>query len=355
MDLPVGILEAAPIEPILSVDGTFASAARGLNLSHWPGNTTPRSLRHDLSTGCALRFALLPSAERERLAAGATAIVNNHYDTDGVLALFATRHPERALPRAERLLAAAAAGDFFRFPDWKALALDAVITGLADRELSPWRKDFERLDERARYQRCLAFLLENLPDLLDGDLTEFRELWQPVLDDARMDLDDLVRAERRDHPELDLAVWTAVPGSRSSRPGSTGVFDPGRHALFGATNADRTLAAGPGPDGTTYRLVFSTLSWFDLETERRLPRPDLAALAARLNALEGTTEEEALAWRAQAAGSPAPELWFGGAAVEGFAEHNQALAPSRLATAVVERTLHEIAGCPDLPKTSNRS
>ena len=51
MDLPVSILEAAPREPVLSVDGTFGAAAGGLNLSHWPGNTTPRALRHDLSTG----------------------------------------------------------------------------------------------------------------------------------------------------------------------------------------------------------------------------------------------------------------------------------------------------------------
>ena len=32
--------------PIVSVDGV--TGARGLNLSHWPGNTTPRELRHDL-------------------------------------------------------------------------------------------------------------------------------------------------------------------------------------------------------------------------------------------------------------------------------------------------------------------
>ena len=54
---------------------------------------------------------LLSSAQQrmcvaDRLAADATAIVNNHYDTDGTCALFAVRHPRAALEREEALLAA---------------------------------------------------------------------------------------------------------------------------------------------------------------------------------------------------------------------------------------------------------
>jgi len=43
-----------------------------------------------------------------------------------------------------------------------------------------------------------------------------------------------------------------------------------------------------------------------------------------------------VAWRAQASGSPAPELWFGGADAGRYAEHNPVLAPSRLAAARIE-------------------
>ena len=52
MDLPVRIVDGPPAEPVITVDG--AIGAPGLNLSHWPGNTTPKELRHDLSTGSAL-------------------------------------------------------------------------------------------------------------------------------------------------------------------------------------------------------------------------------------------------------------------------------------------------------------
>ncbi len=342
MDLPVRILDEPGGEPVLLVDGTFGPelhAAGGLNLSHWPGHATPSELRHDLSTGCALRFAVLTPRERRALARGACAIANNHYDTDGVLAVFATRHPELALTRAPRMLAAAAAGDFYRLPDQGALALDALVTSLPDRKRSPLARDLAGLDDRERHERCLRFLLEALPGLLDGDLAPFRELWEPELEAARHDLDDLARAERDERPELDLTAWTAPRGARSSRARELERFDPGRHALFGSTAADRALVIGPGREGTSYRLVLSTLSWFDLVTEKRLPRPALESLAARLDELEGTSPTDALAWRTQASLSPAPELWFGRSEVDSFAEHNPALAPSRLATEVVRSEL----------------
>jgi len=97
------------------------------------------------------------------------------------------------------------------------------------------------------------------------------------------------------------------------------------------------LAIGPQLDGTTYRFVVGTSSWFDLATRRVLPRPDLEALRARLDALEGTGPEDELAWRAQPESSPSPELWFGSAEHPRFAEHHQGLRPSRLAPAVVRR------------------
>src|SRR5262245_52723944 len=114
MNLPLRMVEGKTSERLLSVDGAWGQP--GLNLSHWPGNATPKELKHDLSTGIALAFARLPQRERERLAEGCVAIANNHYDTEGVCAVFAVRRPELALPRAEKLLAAGAAGDFFHVP-----------------------------------------------------------------------------------------------------------------------------------------------------------------------------------------------------------------------------------------------
>jgi hypothetical protein len=143
---------------------------------------------------------------------------------------------------------------------------------------------------------------------------------------------------------LDLCVWTAPQGRASARPGPTGgselrTFDPGRHPLFGSTRADRVLVIGPKGAGATYRFLLSTLSWFDLVSRKMQPRPDLARLAERLNELEGTGSTDECAWRAQATQSPSPELWFGRADHEMFAEHAPALEPSRLSPPIVRRAI----------------
>ena len=87
MELPVVVTPPEPGVPVIAVDGAWG--AEGLGLSHWPGNRTPGDLRHDLSTGSALLFARLPEVERHERAGGAAFIANNHYDTDGAMALFA--------------------------------------------------------------------------------------------------------------------------------------------------------------------------------------------------------------------------------------------------------------------------
>src|SRR5262245_65766281 len=98
---PIRILDAKSGERMLSVDGTWGQP--GLNLSHWPGNTTPKELRPDLSTGVALNFARLQPKERARLAEGCGGIANNHLDTAGRCALFALGRPG-AQPGAEEPL-----------------------------------------------------------------------------------------------------------------------------------------------------------------------------------------------------------------------------------------------------------
>lgn len=316
MELPIRILDTPPDEPVLCVDGILD--APGLNLSHWPGNATPAALKRDLSTGIALAFLELPEAERAALTEGCTALVNNHYDTDGVLAMFALARPDEARPRAEAMLEAAAAGDFFQLPSEQAFAIDQIVTHLVDPARSPL--DLAGLSDRERYERATHELLERLPALLDGDLSPWAALFEPEL--ARLREDELLldRAGLDELVHLELAVWT-LPG-----PG-----DPGRHALWGRSESDRQLVLAPGPVGTTARLVVGTRSWFDLAGERPQPRPDLAALAAELNAREGTSEGADSAWHHQPEAGASPELWFGRPGLPSFVEHaGEHLAPSSL-------------------------
>jgi hypothetical protein len=338
MNLPLRIQHEPGSEPVISVDGAFA--APGLNLSHWPGNTTPRELKHDLSTGVALNFARLSPVRRAELARGCGAIVNNHYDTDGAAAIFAVLEPELALERAGFLLDVAAAGDFFRLPSERALIVELIVDGLVDVERSPWKDGFRGLSDRERGEHVLRELLPRFPSILDGDVEPYSELWKRELEDARADLRDLAGATRDDVTHLDLCVWTAPIGHGSSRERARdSVFDPGRHPLFGSTLADRVLVIGPRGSAATYRFLLSTLSWFDLVSRKMQPRPGLAVLAERLNDLEGSDPSDDCAWRAQARNSPSPELWFGQAEHEKFAEHAAVLEPSRLPPSVVRRTI----------------
>jgi hypothetical protein len=326
-ELPIRILEGLPAEPVLSVDGAWG--APGLNLSHWPGQKTPPELRHDLSTGCALAFSRLSEARQQELARGCTAIANNHYDTDGVLAIFALARPAQALAQSEFLLQAAAAGDLFRFPNERAFALDALIGALAEPG-SPWEALCSGKSGRAKHEILVRELVERLPWILAGGLEELGALWKPQVERLRADVEALRGAAKDEIVHLELAVWS------SDRP-----IDPGRHALFGTSERDRALVLAREAGGTRARLVLNTSSWFELVSRPALPRPDLAALAARLNALEQLEPEAQLAWRAQPTASPAPELWFGRAELESFAEHNDVLASSRLDPVLIKRTVLE--------------
>jgi hypothetical protein len=329
LELPVRIVRGARAEPVIACDGACDSV--GLNLSHWPGHRTPPELRHDLSTGSGLAFARLDPARRRELARGCVEIANNHYDTDGTCSLFAVKRPEVALAHEQELLEAARAGDLYQMPSERAFCVDQIVGELVEPR-SPLSKGFAGLDDLARHQLATDFLMEELPALLRGDLAPYRALFEEELEATRRDRAELARASRDDVVHLDWTAWI-------SKPDSFAAGDPGRHALFGSTPHDRVLVALPGSSGTRYRLLFSTLSWFDLVTRTALPRPDLAALAAELNALEGASGSDAAAWRAQDASSPTPELWFGSRDHELFAERCPALRPSRLPPATVRRTI----------------
>ena len=218
------------------------------------------------------------------------------------------------------------------------------MCNLGDEGRSPIAAELQGLEGSARDELRSRWMVAELPRLIDADELPHPELWQPELDGMLADRADLELCQRSEHPALDLTSWTAAQGARSSRDGAPAAcFDPGRHALFGASARDRVLVVAPDDAGTSYRLLISTRSWFDLPGRSRQARPDLEGLVERLNRLEGTCSTDERAWRSQAASNASPELWFGADGLESFAEHNARLAHSRLEPACVsselERTL----------------
>src|SRR5438046_8977446 len=110
--------------PKLSVDGTVDNA---IHFSHWNGNKTPASVKADTSTEIVLN--VIAASNREELTQGIDLVTNNHFDTDGVLSVWAMLTGERALELRDRLVAAAEAGDFSEFSSVDGVRASIVIQG----------------------------------------------------------------------------------------------------------------------------------------------------------------------------------------------------------------------------------
>mmetsp|Transcript_8094 Transcript_8094/g.20782 ORF Transcript_8094/g.20782 Transcript_8094/m.20782 type:complete len:296 (-) Transcript_8094:394-1281(-) len=141
-----------------------------LQLTHWTGNATPAAYYADTSTEIALNFAASPEAADW---SGAR-VLNNHFDTDGVLSAWALLEPEAAAARREVLIQAAEAGDFGEWPSDDAVRVDAALCELRERSGST--------------EEAYAAAFARLPALLD-DVDSAQELWQGAEE-------EICRAER---------------------------------------------------------------------------------------------------------------------------------------------------------------
>jgi len=266
-------------------------------ISHWPGNTTPARLRHDLTTGSAFLFAELSEAERRAFVGEFSVVTNNHYDADGALSLYTMLEPDVALRHRDLMVRAARSGDLAVWcgPDALALELDMVS------DLGPFMPfstppfDAERLGNLARaYERIFA----RMEELLD-DPFALRERWGKR---HRQVLADIARIERGEgvsvtaYPDDDLAVI------ETDRPITAYGLRLAARDLY------RVLLVHPGERGLRYRFCFRNESWWDLVTVKPQPRKRLACLAERLNALEDRPEN---LWWASPPDWTAPEVGFG--------------------------------------------
>lgn len=279
MSTPALRLDPADADPdeVVFVDGTRAGYRC---LSHWPGQITPPSLRHDLSTGSALLWARLGADARHASLGPFSVVANTHYDTDGVLSTFAVRHPDVALEHEDLLLRAAATGDFATWNGRDALALELLLMGLVEPGTPPLDLPADTPDaERwlAGYEHAHAELPRWLRDPVAAAARHGERLDRVTAEVEAIDrafelgADDLFVEP---HADVDLAVVTTTRD----------LTVIGWHRAAG--DASRVLMVRPGDDGWRYRLVYRTTSWFELVSRAATPRPDLAALVERLRALD---------------------------------------------------------------------
>lgn len=324
--LQLGFAGAAGLStPHLSVDGM---TPEGPNLSHWPGNRTPKRWQADLSTGIALRFARANAAEQAAFLGKAELVVNDHYDTDGFGSLLAVLHPEIAFRREELLLAAAATGDFGTWQTWRGFAVDRIIARLAS-PASPVRGAFAGIHDPDQLSlRRYEWLLENATAVLDHH-GQFAVLYADEMAVVQQEIERGLGGEltRRRFPQLGFTMLTSQ-GPRH------------RMTLNTLAGSYRVLHVQHDGDGTRYRYHDRTESWFDLVTLQPLPRVDLRPLAAKLAELEPA--HDGASWSADPPSEPIPELYFGVPSRQEYGQLTRELRPSRLPA---ERVLATFVSC----------
>jgi len=162
----VGEGEAFSESPSISCDGRIPGVT--LELTHWNGNETPDELYADTSTEMALKLATNIKYANNLKDAW---VLNNHYDTDGVLSVWACLEPEQAMRHKDLMIAAAEAGDFGEWNSDQGVKLDICFQEI--------RKKFNG-DGVA----FVVTLQDYLPDLLeDMSITggqKYGELWRPA-------------------------------------------------------------------------------------------------------------------------------------------------------------------------------
>lgn len=137
----------------ISCDGRVPGTT--LELTHWADNETPDDLYADTSTEIAINFAEARLYRGRYQHLDNALVLNNHYDTDGVLSVYACLFPQQALQRAELLIAGAEAGDFGEWSADDGVKLDCTLCALLELECAG--------DQETAYREALRNVV---PDLL---------------------------------------------------------------------------------------------------------------------------------------------------------------------------------------------
>jgi hypothetical protein len=225
--------------PNIVVDGS-GNANTLLTLSHWPKSGTPNELKADTSAEIAFKYLDAP-----RFHVQCEVVTNNHFDQDGLVAVFALIDPTSAMRYRDLLIDVASAGDFGVFRSREAARINFALSWLADAQTSP----FPHSVFTQSYPRMAAELytrtLELLPQIV-ADLNKFKSLWESE-DKKLSESEEMVREGRitiEQWPELDFAtvrIPEDLSASRTHRFTSSQTDACHPLAIYNATPCTRIL------------------------------------------------------------------------------------------------------------------
>jgi hypothetical protein len=254
----------------LVVDGN--QCGLGLQLSHWPGNSTPAELKADLSLDIVLRF--LASGPEHDGRSDLTLVTNDHYDTDGLLAIWALLNSGAAFEHAQALRAAAQAGDFYDFTSPEAVQFDLTARAFGSPEQSPVAAQIAGLPDARQWQVATEALLSEMPGLLH-EPQRYRHLWE---EDYRKRLEKIARLHSA---AVEVREWPAEHLSVISTN-----FPLDHFTRNIAARGHRILEAVREHEGSTYELYYREFLWYDIVSRPRTPKHLLIGAAEILNELE---------------------------------------------------------------------
>jgi hypothetical protein len=253
-------------KPKLSVDGLVPTS---IHFSHFKGNKTPPKYKADTGTEICLKVAEDSSFDRERV----PICSNDHYDTDGVLAVWAMCFPEDALLEREMAVRAAEAGDFHHYSTDDAFCVDAAIEGYRHTAESPYRSTVATLDEAGADGYIYQKLSHMFPDLWQ-DLAKHTFLWEKPLADLHRNFDAFKSKQFtvKEHWDDWLSV---VEGPFRPHPMAVDRFCQGRVFLLATPAA--------GGKGNAYAVDYAYYSWADTPGREKVAWVEFGPLAAALN------------------------------------------------------------------------
>ena len=276
--------EAIADVPKLAVDGTVDNA---IHFSHWHGNQTPESVKADTSTETVLNVVAAPN--RAELTRSIDLVTNNHFDTDGVLSVWAMLTGEPALDLRDRLIAAAEAGDFSELSSVDGVRVSIVIQGSdspIDKAGSPLAQQLAGAtvtDEAQQYVLVLPHIAHVIKHT-----DHYENLWLDSWKRIETALDSFARGDSKveELNDVKLSLVTLAPAVF----GPAG-FEPSRDVAPFTTishhaHGELFLIATPLSGGWAYRIDYPYYSWAETVVRPSITRRDFTLLVSELNSAE---------------------------------------------------------------------
>ena len=249
-----------------------------LALSHWPKSGTPGPLKADTSVEIVFRYLDTPSFHQP-----VEVVTNDHFDEDGLIALFVIIDPETALAHRDLLCDASHAGDFATYRSRQAARIAFTLSALAQKETSTLPAAAFPDDYMAYGAEMYTRLIPMIADIT-ARTDNYRELWaleDELLDDSERAIDKGEISLEEDG-DADLMVVRIPSSRRDPRFAQNRSVLCHPMAIHNRTHCNRVATVCGRHLWFGYRYE----SWVQMITDPPPQRRDLKPLAEALTGLE---------------------------------------------------------------------